>query len=257
MERRAFSNGKLRLSYLDSGGAGQILIALHGHWMEAATFIPLADCLWPSWRLVALDQRGHGYSDHAASYGRSDYLADIAALFRHLGVDSAVLLGHSLGGVNAYQFAAGNPLRVRAMIIEDIGATVSGDVSFIRPWSGTFPTQQALEERIGSRLAPYVRNSFRQTAAGWQLSFNPADEEISQKHLNGDHSSDWLASNCKALLIRGEHSPITKETEMRNMAERRANTTLLTLPGGHVVHADSPEEFCRAVTAFLSGIDRL
>ena len=35
------------------------------------------------------------------------------------------------------------------------------------------------------------------------------------------------------------------------MAERRANTILLTLPGGHVVHIDSPKEFCRAVNLFL------
>lgn len=251
MERHDFSNGELRLSYLDSEGTGNVLIVLHGHWMEAATFRPLADCLPSGWRLVALDQRGHGDSDHASSYERSDYLSDLEAFFKHLGIEQAVLLGHSLGGVNAYQFAALHPEKVQALVIEDIGPIVTGDVSFVHDWSGIFPTRKELEERVGPRLAPYVKESFRHNESGWQLAFEPSDEEDSQRNLNGDHWADWLASDCDALVIRGEHSPITKQAEIASMVARRPNTTLVTLPGGHVVHADSPKEFCQTIDSFL------
>jgi len=252
MERYAFRNRTLCLSYLDSGGDGEVLIALHGHWMEAATFVPLAEYLPPHWRLIALDQRGHGDSDHAASYERVDYLSDIDALYTHLGIRRAVLLGHSLGGVNAYQFAAKHPQLVQALIIEDIGPTVSGDIEFIRSWAGNFKEKNDLEKRIGPRLLPYVRQSFRRTNEGWRLAFNPADEERSQELLNGDHWTEWLASTCQALVIHGDHSPITKEAEMRSMVERRGNAILQTLPGGHVVHADSPVKFGEATRRFLS-----
>lgn len=47
-----------------------MLIALHAHWMEGSTYLPLAGALYPEWRLVALDQRGHGYSGHAQTYSR-------------------------------------------------------------------------------------------------------------------------------------------------------------------------------------------
>jgi pimeloyl-ACP methyl ester carboxylesterase len=106
MERFEFCRGALRLSYLDWGWNGRVLIALHAHVMEALTFAPLAAALAPEWRVVALDQRGHGYSDHASSYSRDDYISDLEAFVNHLGLTNFILLGNSLGGVNAYQFAA-------------------------------------------------------------------------------------------------------------------------------------------------------
>ncbi|MFI7133501.1 alpha/beta fold hydrolase [Nonomuraea sp. NPDC050153] len=45
-----------------------------------------------------LDQRGHGESDRATSYERNDYIADVVAFHRHLGVGPVPVLGHSLGG---------------------------------------------------------------------------------------------------------------------------------------------------------------
>ncbi|HEX2659380.1 MAG TPA: alpha/beta hydrolase, partial [Polyangia bacterium] len=60
MRRDSFESGSLRLSYLDQGGAGRPLIALHAHWMEATTFERLAALVAPEVRVVALDQRGHG-----------------------------------------------------------------------------------------------------------------------------------------------------------------------------------------------------
>src|SRR5438477_7078400 len=138
MERRNFKSGLLTLSYLDAGGKGETIIALHAHWMEAQTFTSLARSLSPQWRVIALDQRGHGYSDHASSYTRDDYLRDLAALYDHLGIRRAILLGNSLGGVNAYQFATRYPDRVQALVIEDIGVVVKDEISFVLNWTGTF-----------------------------------------------------------------------------------------------------------------------
>ncbi len=58
MQRNMFQHNGLRFSYLDSGGDGKIIIALHAHWMEAKTFEPLASALMPKYRVIALDQRG-------------------------------------------------------------------------------------------------------------------------------------------------------------------------------------------------------
>jgi pimeloyl-ACP methyl ester carboxylesterase len=114
-ERRDFRHDGLRFSFLDSGGDGDVLIALHAHLMEAVTYGPLAAAL-PKSRVVALDQRGHGSSDHARSYTRNDYIQDVKALLEHLDLNEAVLLGNSLGGANAYQFAARHPERVRGAL---------------------------------------------------------------------------------------------------------------------------------------------
>ena len=253
MQRREFRHQGLTLSYLDSGGEGPVLIALHGHWMEGATFAPLAATLRP-WRLVALDQRGHGHSDHARTYSREDYLGDLTALYRHLGLEAAVLLGHSLGGVNAYQFAAHQPDRVRGLIVEDIGAVVGSDVGFVLGWSGNYPTRAQLAERVGPRFLPYLADAFRETTDGWRLAFDPEDMVTSQRELNGDHWADWLGTDCPALLVRGDESRLTTAEQIAEMAARRPNTRVATLHGGHAVHADDPTGFAEAVRTFLSSL---
>lgn len=251
MERRTFSRDGLRFSYLDSGGKGRPLVALHAHIMEAITFAPLAARLAPEWRLIALDQRGHGHSDHAASYTRADYLQDLEAFFDHLDLNDAVLLGNSLGGINAYQFAARHPEKVRGLIIEDIGVVLSDEPTFVLAWEGEFPTREALAERIGPRFAPYLEDSFRKTPTGWKLAFEPKEIVASGKCTSGDYWNDWLATDCPALLLRGQDSKVTTQNECEQMASRRPNTRLKTLNGSHILHMEDPIAFHGAVRKFL------
>lgn len=252
VERHDFKSGSLRLSYLDAGGDGELIIALHAHWMEAQTFMQVADLLKPEWRVIALDQRGHGYSDHASSYTRDDYLRDLAALYGQLGIRKAILLGNSLGGINAYQFAARHPDGVRALIIEDIGVVVKDEISFVLNWAGTFESRKQLEDAIGPRFLPYLKDSVRQSANGWRLAFDPNEMLQSQKCLLGDYWSDWLATTCPALLIRGSESRVTSQAHLEEMAARRPKTIFKQLSGGHVVHFDSPETFSCAVRSFVN-----
>ncbi|HSZ16116.1 MAG TPA: alpha/beta hydrolase [Terracidiphilus sp.] len=254
LERHTFQHAGLTFSYLDSRIGDQTLIALHAHLMEAATFAPLAAALAPDWRVVALDQRGHGYTDHAPSYTRADYIADLEALFAHLHLPRAVLLGNSLGGVNAFQFAALHPEQVTALIIEDIGATVSDDIRFILAWAGTFATREALAAKVGERFALYIADSFRHTRDGWRLAFEPAEMLDSQNQLIGDHWHNWLATTGPALLVRGRQSRVTNPDEMEQMARRRPNTTLVTLDGGHVLHIEDPFAFNATVRGFLDSL---
>jgi pimeloyl-ACP methyl ester carboxylesterase len=254
MLRSSFEHNGLKFSYLDVGGTGQVLIALHAHWMEGQTFAPLATALAPEWRVIAPDQRGHGYSDHAPTYTRGDYLDDLLGLFDHLGLRQAVLLGNSLGGVNAYQFAARHPERVRALIIEDIGAVIADDTSFALAWTGIFKTRDDLEERIGPRFLPYLQDSIRSVPAGWHLAFDPCELAASQESLNGNHWKDWLATECPGLLLRGLQSRVTTQQHVEEMAAKRPRTLLRDLEGGHVIHFDNPAGFGGVVREFLTSL---
>jgi esterase len=251
VNRFTYQNEGRVLSYLDSGGELPVVIALHAHWMEGTTFIPLAEKLAAEWRWVALDQRGHGYSDHAASYDREGYLSDLDALFQHLHLEQAFLLGNSLGGVNAYQYAARRPDRVHGLIIEDIGVDISAGMPPVLAWAGTFTNRKDLEDRIGPRFLPYLLDSFRETPEGWKLAFEPREMMLSGEALKGNHWADWLATHCPALVIRGSDSRVTTQEEAEEMVSRRANAKLATLPGGHVIHFDCLAGFAETVQLFL------
>jgi esterase len=253
VERREFTHNNLRFSYLDAGGDAPVLIALHAHWMEGATFAPLADALAPDWRVIALDQRGHGCTDHAATYTREDYVGDLETLFELLALPQAVLLGNSLGGINAIQFAARHPDKVRGLIIEDIAAVVQPmDMSFVLKWAGVFPTRAALEQALGDRFAKALSDSFREVPGGWKLAFEPADMIASQKNLEGAYWDDWVASSCPALVLRGRESRVTNEDVVLEMATRRKNTQAMSLPGSHVLHWDDFPRFLTVVKLFLA-----
>ncbi|SPE47623.1 Tropinesterase [Streptomyces netropsis] len=251
--RKFFMVGGRTLSYLDFGGPGRPLLALHGHYNEASAFAPLAAALAPRWRVIALDQRGHGESDRAPRYERGDYIADVAAFHRHLDVGPVAVLGHSLGGVNAYQFAARHADRVSALIVEDIGAVVDCDWSFTTRLPGVAPSREALAAALGA-AAPYLECSFRRTDRGWGFSFDIADTVASQKALNGDHWNDWISVTCPTLLVHGTRSDELAAGHAREMVARRAGVIRrVELSAGHVVHHDAPDAFADAVTAFLDG----
>ncbi|MER7539071.1 alpha/beta hydrolase [Streptomyces sp. NPDC097704] len=242
-----------RLSYLDFGGPGRPLLALHGHFGEGRTFTRLAQDLGESWRVIALDQRGHGHSDSAPDFSRTGYVEDAAAVLEHLDVEAAVVLGHSLGGVNAYQLAARLPERVDALIVEDIGAEVDGNLSFTLSWPQRTATRTELLEELGPS-ARHVMNAVREYPDGWGLAFNPKDMNASQQYLNGDHWSDWLASDCPALLVRGSRSTVLSAEHAKDMTARRPRTWLVELPTGHTVHETAPVEFDAAVRGFLDSL---
>ncbi|MFE7121914.1 alpha/beta fold hydrolase [Streptomyces sp. NPDC057654] len=242
-----------RLSFLDFGGPGVPLLAFHGHYNEASTFAPLAEALAPQWRVMALDQRGHGDSDRAQSYRRADYVADIAAFHRHLGLGPVVILGHSLGGVNAYQYAARHADQVTALIVEDVGAVVNADWSLATQLPRNAASRQELVSRLGA-TAPYLECSLRQFEGGWGYSFDIDHTVLSHKALTGDHWSDWESVDCPTLLIRGTDSEVLAHDHAREMIARRAagQARLAELPAGHVVHCDAPERFAAAVRSFLT-----
>ncbi|ARF56420.1 alpha/beta fold hydrolase [Streptomyces gilvosporeus] len=250
--RHCMSIDGRRLSFLDYGGRGRPLLALHGHFGDGRTFAGLAHAL-PEWRVIGLDQRGHGSSERATDYSRDGYVGDAAALLDHLGLADVVVLGHSLGGVNAYQLAAWHPRLVRALVIEDIGAEVDGDLSSCLSWPERAPTREALVTGLAGS-ARYLMHAIREYPDGWGLAVRPKDMVASQQQLNGDHWGEWLSSDCPALLIHGTRSDRLSSSCARAMAERRPRTRIVELATGHTVHETDPAGFAAAVRSFLRAL---
>jgi len=255
--RRAFSRDGTRLSYVDFGGSGRPLIALHGHFGCARNFAPLARALAARWRVIALDQRGHGWSHRPKACDRASYTADAEAFLLHLDLGPVPLLGHSLGGVNAYQLAARRPHLVSALVIEDVGARIGAPVASGPAWPQGFESLSVLLDFLSAHLGQLDRHyldSIVERDEGWGFRFDPDWSERSIEALAGDWSADWTASRCPALLVRGRRSQVLAEWEAARMAAERPNTTLVTLDAGHSVHDDLLAEFAAAVDRFLDGV---
>ena len=114
--------GELRIRYLDWGGDGPPVLALHGlassgHWYER-----VAARLNPSYRIIAPDQRGHGRTTQAPDgYDWETLARDMVGLADHLGLERVAVLGHSWGGHVATNVAARFPERVSRLVLIDGG----------------------------------------------------------------------------------------------------------------------------------------
>ncbi|MFB9368239.1 alpha/beta fold hydrolase [Kitasatospora albolonga] len=246
-----------RLSWLDFGGPGRPLLALHGHLAEGADFTGTAALLAPEWRVIAPDQRGHGDSDRGADYSREGYLDDAVALLHHLDLGPLPVLGHSGGAVTAYQLAARHPGLVSALIDEEGAAELPegpSPLSFVLSFPYTAPTREELLAALGP-IAPMVGDRLRPLPDGsWRLPFHPEDTVRSEGLVHGDHWADWLGSSCPALLVSGNRMPCLPTDLATAMTERRPHTELVTLDADHFVHAAAPAAFTDAVRAFLARI---
>ncbi|MEW2413268.1 alpha/beta hydrolase [Streptomyces sp. NPDC046866] len=265
--RHALKIDDRTLSYLDFGGPGRPLLALHGGLSEGMAFAGLARALGDDWRVIAPDQRGHGDSDRAEHYRTEGYVADAVALLDHLGLDSpVVVLGFSLGAVTAVHLAAEHPGRVAALINTDstvevprsAAATpsVPAGFEFLTGMRYTAATREELLEAAGPIGSQFVAPALRPLAdhSGWRLPFHPQDMLDSIAAAGGDHWEAWLAGTCPALLIRATASTALPQATADAMVARRPGTSYTALEGDHFVPFTHPDDFHAAVGKYLAGL---
>ncbi|QUD90294.1 alpha/beta fold hydrolase [Phenylobacterium montanum] len=265
----------LQLCIREWGEAGRpAMVLLHGLRGFSATWRTLAQALSPTWRLVAIDQRGRGESDWdpEANYYTDAYLADLEAVVDGLGLERFVLVGHSMGGTTAYVYAARHPSRVAALVIEDIapGSSAKGagaerimrEMSSLPAsfetwtdarayWRSARPSlgEEALEQRLAESLREdgSGRITWRYDAAG-----------ISRVRLNPDPARTvdlWPvveALQVPTLILRGGQSDFCPEATVGEMIRRNPQISSVTIPGAsHYVHDDAPDPFLQHLRSFL------
>lgn len=214
-------------------GAGEPLILLHGNGEDCSYFSSQIPAFAPYFRVIALDTRGHGQSPRGtAPFTISQFADDLLGFMDEQGIEKAHLLGFSDGGNIALLFALRHPERVDRLILNGANLTPSGVV-----WTLWLEIQLVYRfERLRSLWSEEARKKadiFR------LMVYEP---QISPEALH--------ALRMKTLVIAGTHDLI-RESETRRIAANIPGSRLRLIGGGHVVAQENPEEFNRAVLAFL------
>ncbi len=112
------SHGSPSLRYVDHGGEGSTLLLLHGVTRCGEDWEPLLSTLTSQWRVIALDQRGHGGSERANSYLVTDYVGDAVRLVRDELSTPTTIFGHSLGAMVASRLQRKYRIEYRASFLK-------------------------------------------------------------------------------------------------------------------------------------------
>jgi pimeloyl-ACP methyl ester carboxylesterase len=267
------TNG-LSLHYLDWGGEAQVpAIALHGFALNCHSWDEVAPALLRRVRLLAFDQRGHGLSDRAArlaDYSRDAMVSDIEGIVRSLELDRPVILGHSMGGMNAMSFAGRHPDRVRALVLVDVGPEIRVDganevLQFVRgPYelesldAGVAHTHRYYPYRSKEGIRRRLEVSLVETERGTLRK--QYDERFRDNFGGVEPSQDdiWEAARairCPTLLVHGGASPVLSLEMAHRFADEVEKVRFTSIPGaGHSVAGDKPAEFSRVVLEFLNQV---
>lgn len=161
---RGAGDGALRVHYRDWGGSGTEIVLLHGLSSSCRIWDLTAPLLARHFRVVAVDQRGHGLTDRPDSeYTFSEVCADLEALQAALGFERPVLVGHSWGAGVALQVASDRPGGLRGLVLVDGGMT---EISAALSWDEAQKVMRPpaidgvpLERFVGfARTWPHIRD---------------------------------------------------------------------------------------------------
>ncbi|PKB66114.1 MAG: hypothetical protein BZY81_08115 [SAR202 cluster bacterium Io17-Chloro-G4] len=145
--------GPLRMRYVDWGGNGPPIMALHGLASSGNWYDMVANLLSDGYRVIAPDQRGHGQTTQASSgYDWPTLASDITSLMDQEDISEAIVLGHSWGGHVASALAAHYPERVQKLIMIDGG--------FLDARLGEEATWESFSQRVRPRDVTGNREEF-------------------------------------------------------------------------------------------------
>lgn len=259
-----------RLHYTDEGH-GVPLLCLAGLTRDGRDFDYLAPHL-PPLRIIRLDYRGRGKSEWtgADTYTVAQEGADALALLDHLGLNSAVVLGTSRGGIIGMYLAATARERLRGLCLNDVGPVVEGaGLARIADYIGVNPSARnhaaaavALEHSMTDfdnvpkgRWMAEARKHFNVTDNGLELTYDPALRNAYLAAMTGGVTDMWpLFDACADLplaLIRGANSNLLSRETADEMQRRRPDMVFEEVPDrGHIPFLDEPESL-RAIHQLL------
>ena len=249
--------------HAESEGAGEAVVILHGLMGSCENWRGVRAELAVRFRVVCLDLPNHGRSPPAAVFDLRSMGDDVIETLDALGVDQAVVVGHSLGGKVAMQMASDHADRLQGLVVVDISPRAIQPVHLFvlracQQLDLAAATRRSELDEALARFLPQqatrdflLKNVIRDTAGRfvWRV---PLPHLIGNYRTVSDAPPLVAPYVGPALFIAGENSPFRLRADERLIRGWFPAATFVTIPGaGHLVHADQPEAFVAQVRTFL------
>lgn len=223
--------------YYQEKGKGTPLILLHGNGENGDYFHHQTEYFSKSYRVIAVDTRGHGKSPRGtAPFTMEQFAKDLNGLMEKLEIREAVILGFSDGANIAMKFALQYPGKVRALILNGGNLNAKGVKRRIQ-----------IPIEIGYKITKAFANKSEKAKLHMEiLGLMVHEPDIKPEEL--------YAIQTPTLVIAGTKDMI-KNSHTEEIAANISGAKLAIVNGDHFIAGKKPEEFNKEVEGFLKTID--
>jgi pimeloyl-ACP methyl ester carboxylesterase len=262
----------VRLHWLDWGHATRpALVFLHGAGLSAHTWDLVCLNMRDDYHCVALDQRGHGLSDGAFSFGVEEPRADIRGVVEALSLEKPVFVGMSVGGNNLIAYAGAHASDMAGAVFVDICPTVppgaytqgiANDAAMAQARS----FEDAVE--IAHCIDPRGSKAFKRHTLSYSLEKVPDGSWCLRYERNKiERSAAYMAERrerlwsyvprvtCPSLVVHGADSFAQTFENLEQFRAKLPDAAIIQISGaGHDVQEDQPKALAEAIRGFLTRI---
>lgn len=245
-------------------GHGQPLIILHGLFGSLDNWMSLAKEWSSKFEVWLVDQRNHGQSPHSNAFSYTLMAEDLKAFIAEHRIEDPYILGHSMGGKTAMEYAVNHPDALKKLIVVDIApvsyevhhysiiaALESVDLNHISSRKEADVILAKSIEEFGIRQF-LLKNLYwkEKGQLNWRFNIPIIKSEIIP-------ISEWEISNHQfegeTLFIKGEKSNYILPQYAMDIQQKFPNYQIEEIAeAGHWVHAEKKEPFSHLVLQFLS-----
>lgn len=244
-------------------GSGQPLLILHGLFGSLDNWMSLAKHWSQQYEVWLIDQRNHGQSPHSEEFNYSAMADDLLEFLEEHSIKDPFIIGHSMGGKTAMEFAVQHPELVKKLMVVDIApvkyqvhhyaileALNSLDLKEIKSRKEAEEKLEKSIDEIGVRLF-LLKNLYWKESEKLAWRFNL---EVIEKNIIP--ISEWNISSGKyngpCLFVKGSNSNYILPSYASQIEEKFPNYELHEIKNaGHWVHAEAPKEFVAAIESFM------
>ncbi len=244
-------------------GSGKPIIVLHGLFGSLDNWMTLGKNWSSEFEIWLVDQRNHGQSPHSNEFSYQLMSEDLNNFIDRHNISNPTILGHSMGGKTAMEFALNHPEKLKNLIVVDIApvkykvhhyeiiaALESVDISSIS-------SRKEADEILAKTISEFGVRQFLLKNLYWkeknQLDWRFNLESITKEIIP---ISSWNVSekefSKETLFIKGENSDYIQLNYTTEISKRFPNYRLeIIKDSGHWIHAENPAKFSEIVLNFM------
>lgn len=244
-------------------GAGEPLIILHGLFGSLDNWMTLAKIFAEHFEVFVVDQRNHGQSPHSAEFNYEVLADDLYEFIIQHHIVDPIILGHSMGGKTAMQFAMNYPTRLSKLVVADIAPKPypvhHREIidSLYQLDFETIKTRGEADEILSQFISDNSTRQFllknlywkEKSKLAWRFNLSVIDKNI---EVIGQGLKNIQVFEKPTLFIRGALSNYVLESDFEEIHRVFTNVKIESIENsGHWVHAENPKSFLDIVSSFL------